>query len=42
MLTVEVEDEKEIMKGTLHCPSCRVDYPIEDGIPDLLARTLAQ
>ena len=36
VLTVEVENEKEIVTGTLHCPSCRVDYPIEDGIPDLL------
>jgi uncharacterized protein YbaR (Trm112 family) len=42
MLTIEVEDEKEIMRGTLHCPSCLADYPIEEGIPDLLPRTPAQ
>lgn len=27
---------EEIVEGTLTCPKCRVDYPIEDGIPDLL------
>lgn len=41
-LAVDREDEKEIVKGTLHCPSCHVGYPIEDGIPDLLPRTPVQ
>jgi uncharacterized protein len=41
-LAVDTEDEKEIVKGTLHCPSCHVSYPIEDGIPDLLPRTPVQ
>ena len=41
-LTVDEEDEKEIVKGTLHCPSCQVDYPVEGGIPDLLPRTPVQ
>jgi len=26
----------EIVDGTLTCARCRVDYPIADGIPDLL------
>jgi uncharacterized protein YbaR (Trm112 family) len=42
VLTVTAEDEKEIVRGTLHCPSCKVDYPIEDGIPDLLPRISVQ
>jgi uncharacterized protein len=39
VLTVAVEDEKEIVRGTLHCASCNVDCPIDEGIPDLLPRT---
>lgn len=42
LLTIDVEDEEEILTGKLHCQSCRVDYPIEDGIPDLLPRTPAR
>jgi uncharacterized protein len=41
-LTVDEEDEKEIVKGTLHCHLCKVDYPVEEGIPDLLPRTPVQ
>ena len=26
----------EIVRGTLSCAHCHVDYPIDDGIPDLL------
>jgi len=26
----------EIVEGSLTCANCRVDYPIADGIPDLL------
>jgi len=26
----------EIVDGTLTCAHCKVDYPIADGIPDLL------
>lgn len=29
-------DGAEIIEGTLTCAKCKVDYPIEDGIPDLL------
>jgi uncharacterized protein YbaR (Trm112 family) len=39
-LTVHVDkgNDREIINGTLHCHSCCVNYPIEDGIPDLLPR----
>ncbi|MGI0070707.1 MAG: methytransferase partner Trm112 [Thermoplasmata archaeon] len=29
-------DGTEIVEGTLTCAKCHVDYPISDGIPDLL------
>lgn len=35
-LTVEEEDEREIVKGSLFCPQCQERYPIEDTIPNLL------
>lgn len=35
-LRVDQEDEKEILEGNLHCASCSVDYPIHEGIPNLL------
>lgn len=35
-LTVRKKDGAEIVEGTLACANCRVDYPISDGIPDLL------
>ena len=38
-LKAEKEDAKEVLEGTLHCASCKVDYPIHEGIPDLLPRT---
>jgi uncharacterized protein YbaR (Trm112 family) len=37
-LVIEQEDEKEIVKGNLTCKKCSVDYPIEDGIPNLLPK----
>ena len=37
-LRVDIEDEKEILTGNLHCAACGVDYPISEGIPDLLPR----
>lgn len=39
VLTVIGEDEREIITGSLSCRACRVHYPIEEGIPDLLPRT---
>ena len=35
-LTVREQTPTEIVTGALHCATCRVDYPIDDGIPDLL------
>ncbi|MDD1719825.1 MAG: methytransferase partner Trm112 [Methanoregulaceae archaeon] len=37
-LSVTAEEGDEIIGGTLTCQSCGVDYPIEEGIPDLLPR----
>ncbi|UCG68726.1 MAG: methytransferase partner Trm112 [Thermoplasmata archaeon] len=39
-LSIEKEDEKEIIKGVLTCTKCGVDYPIEEGIPNLLPKNL--
>jgi uncharacterized protein YbaR (Trm112 family) len=38
VLRIEKEDEKEILEGGLHCAACNVEYPIHEGIPDLLPR----
>jgi uncharacterized protein YbaR (Trm112 family) len=35
-LTVSKEDDREVLEGTIRCPKCQVDYPIEDGIPNML------
>ncbi|MFZ0699190.1 MAG: methytransferase partner Trm112 [Thermoplasmata archaeon] len=35
-LTSRRTEGVEIIDGTLTCAKCLVDYPIEDGIPDLL------
>jgi uncharacterized protein YbaR (Trm112 family) len=35
-LKVEEEVEEEVIKGRLRCGKCQHDYPIEDGIPNLL------
>jgi uncharacterized protein YbaR (Trm112 family) len=35
-LKVEEEGEGEVIKGTLRCGKCQHDYPIEEGIPNLL------
>jgi uncharacterized protein YbaR (Trm112 family) len=42
VLTVENEDEKEILEGNLRCDRCRVDYPIHEGIPNLLPQKTGQ
>ncbi|MFC2038973.1 methytransferase partner Trm112 [Chloroflexota bacterium] len=35
-LTVDEENEKEIVSGSLRCGKCDVSYPIKDTIPNLL------
>jgi uncharacterized protein YbaR (Trm112 family) len=35
-LTVSKRNEKEILEGTLACAKCKIDYPIDDGIPNML------
>jgi uncharacterized protein YbaR (Trm112 family) len=30
------EDEREVLEGSIRCSKCKVDYPIEDGIPNML------
>ncbi len=34
-LTVHKKEE-EIEEGTLYCKECSIDYPIEDGIPNMI------
>jgi uncharacterized protein YbaR (Trm112 family) len=36
VLTVRAREGTDIVTGNLHCPKCSADYPIEDGIPDML------
>jgi uncharacterized protein YbaR (Trm112 family) len=36
---VRDDGEEEILEGLLTCAACNVDYPIHEGIPDLLPRT---
>ena len=35
-LTVEKEDEKEVISGSLYCGKCDERYQIADAIPNLL------
>ncbi|AEA48129.1 methytransferase partner Trm112 [Archaeoglobus veneficus] len=35
-LFVEKENEEEILQGKLICKQCNIEYPIEDGIPNML------
>jgi len=39
VLEVQQENEKEILEGGLLCAVCGVNYPIHEGIPNLLPRT---
>ena len=38
-LKVEEERKGEVIKGSLRCAKCKVDYPITDSIPNLLPQT---
>lgn len=35
-LTVTKEDGEEVLEGRIRCGKCSIDYPIEDGIPNML------
>jgi len=35
-LVVEKENEEEILEGKLICKKCNIEYPIEEGIPNML------
>ena len=35
-LSVEQENEQEVVAGSLYCPQCAQRYPIVDTIPNLL------
>ena len=35
-LHADEENEVEILEGELRCAACRVNYPIHEGIPNLL------
>jgi len=35
-LKVEKENGVEVETGNIHCPRCKVNYPINDTIPNLL------
>lgn len=35
-LTSRRTEGEQILDGTLTCSKCRLEYPIEDGIPNLL------
>ncbi len=35
-LEVVVEEGGEVISGKLDCAACKLSYPIEDGIPNLL------
>lgn len=32
----QADEHGDVVQGTLTCGKCRFDYPIEDGIPNLL------
>jgi len=35
-LSIAHEDKKEVLEGNLRCMACSTDYPIHEGIPNLL------
>ena len=35
-LSIDEENENEVVNGTLYCAKCDVRYPIVDAIPNLL------
>ena len=39
-LKVEKKEDENILEGKLICHKCNVEYPIHDGIPDLLPKNI--
>jgi len=37
-LKIYKEENNEIIEGEFYCKKCKKNYPIRDGIPDLLPR----
>jgi uncharacterized protein YbaR (Trm112 family) len=37
-LRIDKEDGKGVIEGRLMCPKCKAEYPISEGIPDLLPK----
>ena len=35
-LKIAKEEKGEVIDGTITCPKCRIEYPIEDSIPNML------
>ncbi|MCU0861458.1 MAG: methytransferase partner Trm112 [Methanomassiliicoccales archaeon] len=35
-LKVTKEEKGEVLEGVITCSRCRIDYPIEDAIPNML------
>lgn len=42
VLTIEEEAGDEVIRGYLTCQTCSEQYPIEDGIPNLLPPAMRQ
>ncbi len=42
VLTVDEEDDNEIISGSLFCEKCDEHYPIEDSIPNMLPPDLRE
>ncbi|MBM3948096.1 MAG: Trm112 family protein [SAR202 cluster bacterium] len=40
VLTVSKEDEHGVLEGNLRCEACKIDYPIEEAIPNMLPPAL--
>ncbi len=41
-IEIKEENEEEILSGKLICKNCGVEYPIEDGIPNMLPPDLRE
>ena len=37
-LTIKKEEHNDVIQGHLTCSSCKVNYEIDDGIPNLLPK----